>query len=170
MEPVFYSIENGEKWLTPFEKRQWREKYKALQRWFDKKGIESSPWLQVRIREFLIITSFIQRLEQELLLSSTSSKVESKIEGNDPHKKVEKISSSIQSYEVLFKYFERQRKLVQEFEELKPTETKTSPMSIAELVQDLANCAREWEKGNGKMQEETIQLEEDNKAILNCER
>lgn len=168
MESVFYSIEKGEKWLTPFEKRLWREKFRALQTWFQNKGIEISPWLQVRLRELLITTFFIQRLEQELLLS-TSSKMENKIGSNESHKKIEKMNSSVQSYEVLCKYLERQRKLVQELEEIKPSDVKTSPISIAELVQDLMHCAHELDKGNGKMQEKIMGTAEENKVILNCE-
>lgn len=168
MESVFYSIEKGENWLTPLEKRQWREKYKALQVWFDKKGIESSPWLQVRLRELLITTFFIQRLEQELLLS-TSSKVKNEIESNESHKKIEKMNASVQSYEVLCKYLERQRKLVQELEAIKPSDVKTSPISIVELVQDLMHCARELDKDNGKIQEKIMGTKEENKVGLNGE-
>lgn len=163
MKSVFYSIEKGEKWLTPFEKRQWREKYKSLQLWFQNKGIEISPWLQIRLRELLIVTFFIQRLEQELL-SPTFPQKESV--GVGTTQKTERISSSVQCYEVLCKYLERQRKLVQEFETVKPIDIKTSSMSIAELVQDLLCCAHELDKGNGTMQKNFVE-ESKNEILLN---
>ncbi|MGC8737623.1 MAG: hypothetical protein ACP5UA_03120 [Candidatus Hydrogenedens sp.] len=154
MDSIFYSIEKGEAWLTPYEKRQWREKYRALQVWFQNNGIEISPWLQVRLRELLILTFFIQRLEQEFLLSPLMSKKEDVcIESS---KKTEKTNHSLQYYEILCKYMERQRKLVQEFENIKPVEAKTSSMSIAELVQDLVCCMHELEKGNGTMQKNLV--------------
>ena len=165
MECVFYSIEKGEKWLTPFEKRQWREKYKALQMWFKNKGIEISPWLQMRLRELLILTFFIQRLEQELLFSTPLP--EKKNEGMESSKKMERINSSVQCYEVLCKYMERQRKLVQEFEGIKPMETKTSSMSIAELVQDLVCCAHELEKGNNGTMQKNFSEENKNETLVN---
>lgn len=163
MECIFYSIEKGEKWLTPFEKRQWREKYKALQIWFQNKGIEISPWLQMRLRELLILTFFIQRLEQELLLSSPLP--EKKNECIESSKRTERINSSVQCYEVLCKYMERQRKLAQEFEGIKPMDTKTSSISIAELVQDLVCCAHELEKSNNGTVQKNF-TEEGKKEIL----
>lgn len=165
MEYVFYSIEKGEKWLTPFEKRQWREKYKALQIWFQNKGIEISPWLQMRLRELLILTFFIQRLEQELLLSSPL--LENKNECIESSRKTERINSSVQCYEVLCKYMERQRKLVQEFEDIKPIETKTSSISIAELVQDLVCCAHELEKSNNGTVQKNVVEEGKNEILVN---
>ncbi len=151
MDAVFYAVEKGEKWLTPFEKRQWREKYRALYTWCQNKGIEISPWLQVRLRELLIVTFFIQRLEAELLLSNLNQKTENAKESRESLNRTEKTVSNLSHYEVLCKYLERQRKLVQELEELKPAEVKTSTISIAELVQDLIVSARELDKGNGKL-------------------
>lgn len=165
MEYVFYSIEKGEKWLTPFEKRQWREKYKALQVWFQDKGIEISPWLQVRLRELLILTFFIQRLEQEFLLSSSSP--EKKKEEIEFSKKTERINSPLQCYEVLCKYMERQHKLIQEFEDIKPMEIKTSSLSIAELVQDLVCCAHELEKSNNGTEQKNFVEEDKNEILVN---
>jgi len=165
MEYVFYSIEKGEKWLTPFEKRQWREKYKALQIWFQNKGIEISPCLHMRLRELLILTFFIQRLEQELLLSTPLS--EKNDGGVESSRKTERINSSVQYYEVLCKYMERQRKLVQEFEDIKPIETKTSSISIAELVQDLVCCAHELEKSNNGVVQKNVVEEGKNEILVN---
>ncbi len=155
MDFVFYSIEKGEKWLTPFEKRQWGDKWKALRTWLQSKGVEISPWVQVRLREFLILTFFIQRLEQELLFVPMKNKQE-KEEDIELQKKMDKSNAPIQCYEILCKYMERQRKLVQEFEEIKPVEVKMGTVSIAELVEDLMNCARELDKGNGKIEEDFI--------------
>ncbi|HOK10574.1 MAG TPA: hypothetical protein PLT82_11160 [Candidatus Hydrogenedens sp.] len=152
---ILYSLEKGEKWLTPFEKRQWREKVKALSGWFEDKGIEISPWLQIRLRELLVLMFFIQRCEHDV--EKTSSLEEEITDGYETVKRKHiKQNETVQKFEMLFKYLERLRDIVAELERIKPSEPKhVHSQSISELVQDLLHCEKELEKGRDTLPIET---------------
>mgnify|MGYP000914159249 CR=1 FL=1 len=158
MESILYRIEKGEKWLTSFEKRQWHEKVKALMVWFQEKGLEITPWVEVRLRELLVLTFIIQRIEEETLFPQLPELSQQDTLEKNTKTKLIKPTLPIQNFEVLCKYMERLRKLVQEFEEMKTEERKPQAyLGVAELVQDLMRCAREMDTGNGKSKESHLQ-------------
>jgi len=169
---ILYRIEKGEKWLTQFEKRQWHEKVKALVAWFQEKGMEITPWIEVRLRELLILTCIIQRIEEETMFSKmydTTKQDAIHIETNEKTKTT-KPALPIQNFEVLCKYMERLRKLVQEFEDMKTGEQKPKAyLGVAELVQDLMRCAREIDNRNGKGNESHLQCHEEIEVGANME-
>jgi len=172
MGTILYRIEKGEKWLTQFEKRQWHEKVKALMVWFQEKGLEITPWVEVRLRELLVLTCIIQRIEEETMFSKMSDPTKQDAIRTEMNTKsnLSKPALPIQNFEVLCKYMERLRKLVQEFEEMKTGERKPQAyLGVAELVQDLMRCAREIDNGNGKDNESNIQSHKEIEVSANIE-
>lgn len=142
MKKDFYDLNRGEAWLTPFQKSVWRKRVGIVKDWFESRGVEITPWLQIRMRELVLLSFVVERLEKEC--SFFYGSVSSESEGSSRNGSN---AIALQQLELLFKYLERLRKLAHELEGLGMQTGKAIPsFNLVECVQQLMECARELDQ------------------------
>lgn len=142
MKKEFYDLNRGESWLTPFQKSVWRKRVGIVKDWFESRGVEITPWLQIRMRELVLLSFVVERLERECSFFYPSVNSESEGSSRNGSNAI-----ALQQLELLFKYLERLRKLAHELEGLAMQVGKAIPsFNLVECVQQLLECARELDQ------------------------
>ncbi|MCX8066108.1 MAG: hypothetical protein N3G21_13230 [Candidatus Hydrogenedentes bacterium] len=147
-------LEKSERWLTKSERKQWRKKYEVLANWLKENDGELTPILQLRIKEFLFLFFITRRIEEEWIrkiLDNPNSSEPVNLQGKV---KIGVAQGLYLEYvEQLGKYYEKLRKLLQEFEDSITVNSKTKQgFSLAELLEDLIKCSKEIREDENKFQ------------------
>lgn len=141
----FFDLEKSERWLSKAERKQWRRKYKVLSDWLEENEGKLTPIIQLRIKEILFFFFITRRIEDEWIKKLFSAN--DNLDSANSHAKLKNSIAQtlhLDYVEHLGKYYEKLRKLLQEFEEsIAKTGKSPKNFSLAELLEDMLKCSEE---------------------------
>lgn len=141
----FIDFEKSERWLTKSERKLWKKKYAVFENWLKENDGEMTPLCQLRIKELLFLYFITLRVEGEWV-KKLSENTYNSVPTNSQRQRRSNIAQELHLdyVEILGKYFEKLRKLLQEFEETISVKGKSKQgFSLAELVEDLIQCSQD---------------------------
>lgn len=141
----FFEFEKSEKWLTKAERKQWLKKYKVLSNWLKANDGELTPIIQLRIKEILFFFFITRRIEDEWMRRLNIIVEEPELTNTQLKSKNTVLQTLHLEYvEQLGKYYEKLRRLLQEFEDsITKTGKSKKGFSLAELLEDMLKCSEE---------------------------